>query len=143
MPHADSSLDGDPVRREDERADIGYDDICGCDDQLKRVRELVELPLGHPELFKSLGAKPPRGILFVGPSGTGKTLMAKAVSNENGAYFFLINGPGLVTSVSGQGERILRNAFEDAKQHAPAIIFIDQLDAIAPPPDKVCLIQVG
>jgi transitional endoplasmic reticulum ATPase len=127
-------LDTNGAPREDEEhrhADIGYDSIGGFRAQTERIRELVELPLGHPELFKSLGTRPPRGILLVGPSGTGKSLMVRAVANETGAYFFWINGPQLLTSVTGDGERNLRKAFEEAKKNSPAII---------PPPDRVRLI---
>ena len=91
--------EGDPIDREDEEAnlnDVGYDDIGGCRKQLAQVRELVELPLRHPQLFKSIGIKPPRGILMYGPPGTGKTQMARAVANETGAFFFLINGPEIM-----------------------------------------------
>ncbi len=87
--------EGDPVKREDEEAnlaDVGYDDIGGCRKQMAQIREMVELPLRHPQLFKSIGIKPPRGVLMFGPPGTGKTLMARAVANETGAFFFLING---------------------------------------------------
>lgn len=88
--------EGDPVKREDEEAnlaDVGYDDIGGCRKQMAQIREMVELPLRHPQLFKAIGIKPPRGVLMFGPPGTGKTLMARAVANETGAFFFLINGP--------------------------------------------------
>ena len=89
--------EGEPVRREEEEDalnSIGYDDVGGCRKQLALIKEMVELPLRHPSLFKAIGVKPPRGILLYGPPGTGKTLMARAVANETGAFFFLINGPG-------------------------------------------------
>jgi transitional endoplasmic reticulum ATPase len=89
--------EGEPIQREDEEGnlnEVGYDDIGGCRKQMAQIREMVELPLRHPQLFKSIGIKPPRGVLMFGPPGTGKTLMARAVANETGAFFFLINGPG-------------------------------------------------
>ncbi|KAL1121965.1 hypothetical protein AAG570_003373 [Ranatra chinensis] len=113
--------EGDPIVREDEEEAlnaVGYDDIGGCRKQLAQIKEMVELPLRHPSLFKAIGVKPPRGILLYGPPGTGKTLIARAVANETGAFFFLIN------------------AFEEANKYAPAIIFIDELDAIAPKREK-------
>lgn len=131
--------DGDPISREDEEGnlnDVGYDDIGGCRKQMAQIRELVELPLRHPQLFKSIGIKPPRGILMFGPPGTGKTLMARAVANETGAFFFLINGPEIMSKMAGESESNLRKAFEEAEKNAPAIIFIDEIDSIAPKRDK-------
>ena len=136
-----SSPEGDPVKREDEEAnlnDVGYDDIGGCRKQMAQIRELVELPLRHPQLFKSIGIKPPRGILMFGPPGTGKTLMARAVANETGAFFFLINGPEIMSKMAGESESNLRKAFEEAEKNSPAIIFIDEIDSIAPKREKVC-----
>lgn len=104
---------------------------------MAQIRELVELPLRHPQLFKSIGIKPPRGILMFGPPGTGKTLIARAVANETGAFFFLINGPEIMSKMAGESESNLRKAFEEAEKNAPAIIFIDEIDAIAPKRDKV------
>lgn len=132
--------EGDPVKREDEEAnlsDVGYDDIGGCRKQMAQIRELVELPLRHPQLFKSIGIKPPRGILMFGPPGTGKTLMARAVANETGAFFFLINGPEIMSKMAGESESNLRKAFEEAEKNSPAIIFIDEIDSIAPKREKV------
>lgn len=97
---------------------------------------MVELPLRHPGLFKAIGVKPPRGILLYGPAGTGKTLVARAVANETGAFFFLINGPEIMSKLAGESESNLRKAFEEAENNAPAIIFIDELDAIAPKREK-------
>ena len=134
------SSEGDPVKREDEEAnlnDVGYDDIGGCRKQMAQIRELVELPLRHPQLFKSIGIKPPRGILMYGPPGTGKTLMARAVANETGAFFFLINGPEIMSKMAGESESNLRKAFEEAEKNSPSIIFIDELDSIAPKREKV------
>ncbi|KAI9360736.1 transitional endoplasmic reticulum ATPase [Pilaira anomala] len=131
--------DGDPIKREDEEQslnEVGYDDIGGCRKQMAQIRELVELPLRHPQLFKSIGIKPPRGILMFGPPGTGKTLIARAVANETGAFFFLINGPEIMSKMAGESESNLRKAFEEAEKNAPAIIFIDEIDAIAPKREK-------
>jgi transitional endoplasmic reticulum ATPase len=133
--------EGDPVKREEEESnlnDVGYDDIGGCRKQMAQIRELVELPLRHPQLFKSIGIKPPRGILLFGPPGTGKTLMARAVANETGAFFFLINGPEIMSKMAGESESNLRKAFEEAEKNSPAIIFIDEIDSIAPKREKVC-----
>lgn len=131
--------EGDPINREDEENNInevGYDDIGGVRKQMAQIRELVELPLRHPQLFKSIGIKPPKGILMYGPPGTGKTLMARAVANETGAFFFLINGPEIMSKMAGESESNLRSAFEEAEKNAPAIIFIDEIDSIAPKRDK-------
>lgn len=131
--------EGEPIQREDEENnlnDVGYDDIGGCRKQMAQIRELVELPLRHPQLFKSIGIKPPRGILMYGPPGTGKTLMARAVANETGAFFFLINGPEIMSKMAGESESNLRKAFEEAEKNSPAIIFIDEIDSIAPKREK-------
>merc|ERR1712050_778103 len=131
--------EGEPVKREDEEDAlnaIGYDDIGGCRKQLAQIKEMVELPLRHPGLFKAIGVKPPRGILLFGPPGTGKTLMARAVANETGAFFFLINGPEIMSKMAGESESNLRKAFEEAEKNSPAIIFIDELDSIAPKREK-------
>ncbi|CAD7961617.1 unnamed protein product [Amoebophrya sp. A120] len=130
--------EGEPVKREDEERldDAGYDDIGGCKKQMAQIREMIELPLRHPALFKTLGVKPPRGVLLYGPPGSGKTLIAKAVANETGAFFFLINGPEVMSKMAGEAESNLRRAFEEAEKNAPAIIFIDELDSIAPKRDK-------
>ncbi|XP_039205122.1 transitional endoplasmic reticulum ATPase-like [Crotalus tigris] len=131
--------EGEPIKREDEEEslnDVGYDDIGGCRKQLAQIKEMVELPLRHPGLFKAIGVKPPRGILLYGPPGTGKTLVARAVANETGAFFFLINGPEIMSKLAGESESNLRKAFEEAEKNAPAIIFIDELDAIAPKREK-------
>jgi len=130
--------EGEPIKREDEeRLDgVGYDDIGGCRKQLALIRELVELPLRHPQLFKSIGVKPPKGILMYGPPGVGKTLIARAVANETGAFFFLINGPEIMSKMAGESESNLRKAFEEAEKNAPSIIFIDEVDSIAPKREK-------
>ncbi|ORZ33552.1 AAA ATPase [Catenaria anguillulae PL171] len=131
--------EGEPIKREDEESninDVGYDDLGGVRKQLAQIRELVELPLRHPQLFKSIGIKPPRGILMFGPPGTGKTMIARAVANETGAFFFLINGPEIMSKMAGESESNLRKAFEEAEKNSPAIIFIDEIDSIAPKRDK-------
>ncbi|XP_020624905.1 transitional endoplasmic reticulum ATPase [Orbicella faveolata] len=131
--------EGEPVKREEEEEslnEVGYDDIGGCRKQLAQIKEMVELPLRHPQLFRAIGVKPPRGILLYGPPGTGKTLMARAVANETGAFFFLINGPEIMSKLAGESESNLRKAFEEAEKNSPAIIFIDEIDAIAPKRDK-------
>eukprot|EP01103_Thecamoeba_quadrilineata_P017635 TRINITY_DN6341_c0_g1_i1.p1 TRINITY_DN6341_c0_g1~~TRINITY_DN6341_c0_g1_i1.p1 ORF type:complete len:800 (+),score=166.08 TRINITY_DN6341_c0_g1_i1:121-2520(+) len=137
-PETTIFCEGDPVKREEEdRLDeIGYDDIGGVKKQLAQIRELVELPLRHPQLFKNIGVKPPKGILLYGPPGTGKTLIARAVANETGAFFFLINGPEIMSKLAGESESNLRKAFEEAEKNAPSIIFIDEIDSIAPKREK-------
>ncbi|MEM1958157.1 MAG: AAA family ATPase, partial [Archaeoglobaceae archaeon] len=111
---------------------VTYEDIGGLKDELQKVREIIELPLKHPELFEKLGIEPPKGVLLYGPPGTGKTLIAKAVANEIGASFFTINGPEIMSKFYGESEQRLREIFEEAKQNAPSIIFIDEIDSIAP-----------
>ncbi|XP_053676102.1 transitional endoplasmic reticulum ATPase TER94 [Anopheles nili] len=131
--------EGNPIKREEEEETlnaVGYDDIGGCRKQLAQIKEMVELPLRHPSLFKAIGVKPPRGILMYGPPGTGKTLIARAVANETGAFFFLINGPEIMSKLAGESESNLRKAFEEAEKKSPAIIFIDEIDAIAPKREK-------
>jgi transitional endoplasmic reticulum ATPase len=130
--------EGEPIKREDEEKldDVGYDDIGGCKKQMAQIREMIELPLRHPQLFKTLGVKPPRGVLLYGPPGSGKTLLARAVANETGAFFFLINGPECMSKMAGEAEANLRRAFEEAEKNAPAIIFIDEIDSVAPKRDK-------
>ncbi|KAK2721092.1 hypothetical protein QYM36_003386 [Artemia franciscana] len=131
--------EGTPIKREEEEEAlnaIGYDDIGGVRKQLAQIKEMVELPLRHPQLFKAIGVKPPRGILLYGPPGTGKTLIAKAVANETGAFFYLINGPEIMSKMAGESESNLRKAFEEAEKNSPAIIFIDELDSIAPKREK-------
>ena len=130
--------EGEPVKREDEERpdDIGYDDIGGCRRQLSQIREMIELPLRHPSLFKTLGVKPPKGVLLYGPPGSGKTMIARAVANETGAFFFLINGPEIMSKMAGEAEGNLRRAFEEAEKNSPSIIFIDEIDSIAPKREK-------
>lgn len=97
---------------------------------------MIELPLKHPALFKTLGISPPKGVLLFGPPGCGKTMIARAIANETGAFFFLINGPEIMSKMAGEAEGNLRKAFEEAEHNQPAIIFIDELDSIAPKRDK-------
>ena len=111
---------------------VTYDDVGGLSDEIQRIREMVELPLKHPELFHRLNIDPPKGVLLYGPSGTGKTLMAKAVSQESNAYFISINGPEIMSKFYGASEGRLRDLFREAEENAPSIIFIDEIDSIAP-----------
>ncbi len=112
--------------------DVTYEDIGGLDDELEQVREMIELPMRHPELFKRLGIDPPKGVLLHGPPGTGKTLIAKAVANEIDASFHTISGPEIMSKYYGESEEQLRDVFEEATEEAPAIVFMDELDSIAP-----------
>jgi len=130
--------EGEPVKREEEEKldGVGYDDIGGCRKQMALIREMIELPLRHPQLFKTLGVKPPKGVLLYGPPGSGKTLIARAIANETGAFFFLLNGPEIMSKMAGQAEENLRKAFTEAEANQPAIIFIDEIDSIAPNREK-------
>jgi len=118
--------------KEERIPDIAYEDIGGLETEITKVREMIEIPLKQPEVFERLGVQPPKGVLLRGPPGTGKTLIAKAVANESGAHFISINGPEIVSKFVGEAEKNLRTLFEDAEKNAPAIIFIDEIDAIAP-----------
>lgn len=122
---------------EEKVPEVTYEDIGGLKEEIQKVREMVELPLKHPELFERLGIEPPKGVLLYGPPGTGKTLLAKAVANEAGASFFAINGPEIMSKWYGQSEENLRKVFENAEKNAPSIIFIDEIDAIAPKREEV------
>jgi transitional endoplasmic reticulum ATPase len=117
--------------KEEKILEVTYEDIGGLDEELRKIREMVELPLKHPEIFERLGIEAPKGVLLHGPPGTGKTLLAKAVANETEANFFLINGPEIMSKFYGQSEENLRKKFDEAEKGAPAIIFIDEIDAIA------------
>ncbi|WP_144903084.1 CDC48 family AAA ATPase [Halobellus captivus] len=116
---------------------ITYEDIGGLQGEIQRVREMVELPMKHPQIFKKLGIEPPQGVLLHGPPGTGKTLLAKAVANETSASFFSIAGPEIISKYYGESEQQLREIFEDATEESPSIIFIDELDSIAPKREDV------
>ncbi|GAB7008830.1 CDC48 family AAA ATPase [Halorubrum trueperi] len=116
---------------------ITYEDIGGLQNEIQRVREMVELPMKHPQIFSKLGIEPPQGVLLHGPPGTGKTLLAKAVANETSASFFSIAGPEIISKYYGESEQQLREIFEDAKEESPSIIFIDELDSIAPKREDV------
>ncbi|MFB6135192.1 MAG: CDC48 family AAA ATPase [Halobacteriaceae archaeon] len=116
---------------------ITYEDIGGLENEIQRVREMVELPMKHPQIFQKLGIEPPQGVLLHGPPGTGKTLLAKAVANETSASFFSIAGPEIISKYYGESEQQLREIFEDATEESPSIIFIDELDSIAPKREDV------
>ena len=116
---------------------VTWEDIGDLEEAKQKIREIVELPLKHPELFKHLGIEPPKGILLHGPPGTGKTLLAKALANEIGAYFIAINGPEIMSKYYGESEQRLREIFKEAEENAPAIIFIDEIDSIAPRREEV------
>ncbi|MFX1587494.1 MAG: CDC48 family AAA ATPase [Promethearchaeota archaeon] len=115
-----------------ERTRVTYEDIGGLEEEIQRIREMIELPIRHPELFKRIGIEPPKGVLLHGPPGTGKTLLARAVAYETDAHFITISGPEIMSKFYGQSEENLRKKFEEAKEMAPSIIFIDELDSIAP-----------
>lgn len=116
---------------------ISYEDIGGLKEELQRLRETIELPLRHPEIFSRLGIEPPKGVLLFGPPGTGKTLIAKAVASESGAHFISIAGPEVISKYYGESEQRLREVFEEARENAPSIIFIDELDSITPRREEV------
>ena len=116
---------------------VSYEDIGGLSEEIIRIREMVELPLKHPELFKRLGIDPPKGVLLHGPPGCGKTLIAKAVASESDAHFIPINGPEIMSKFYGESEQRLRQLFKEAEENAPSIVFIDEIDAIAPKREEV------
>jgi len=127
------SLSSKAVEVSDENVPgINYEDIGGMNEEIKKVREMVEIPLKHPEIFNRLGIESPKGVLLHGPPGTGKTLLAKAVANESDANFILLNGPEIMSKFYGESEKKIRDIFEEAEKTSPAIIFIDEIDAIAP-----------
>ncbi|HSA75690.1 MAG TPA: CDC48 family AAA ATPase [Candidatus Nitrosocosmicus sp.] len=125
------------ISQEGSASSITYEDIGGLGDAVARVREMIELPLRHPELFKRLGVEAPKGVLLHGPPGTGKTLLAKAVANETNSNFFTIGGPEIMSKYHGESEERLRNVFQEAEKNAPSIIFIDEIDSIAPKREEV------
>ncbi|OGS42658.1 MAG: ATPase [Euryarchaeota archaeon RBG_16_62_10] len=120
-----------------ERPSVTYEDIGGLEGELQRIREMIEMPLKHPEVFSRLGIDPPKGVLLYGPPGTGKTLIARAVANEAGANFYAIQGPEIMSKFYGASEERLRDIFTEAEKNAPSVIFIDELDSIAPRRDEV------
>ena len=122
---------------EEKISEIAYEDIGGLDEEVRKIREMVEIPMKHPEIFERLSVQPPKGVLLHGPPGTGKTLLAKAVANETDANFILLNGPEVMSKFYGESEKKIRDIFEEAEKTAPAIIFIDELDAIAPKREEV------
>ena len=117
--------------------EITYEDIGGLNEEVRKIREMVEIPMKRPEIFQRLGIEPPKGVLLHGPPGTGKTLLAKAVANESDAHFILLNGPEIMSKYYGESEKKIRDIFEEAEKTAPAIIFVDELDAIAPKREEV------
>lgn len=126
-------IEGQETKGEEKKhPTVSYEDIGGLDKAIGRIREMVELPLKHPEVFDRLGIDPPKGVLLYGPPGTGKTLIARAVAHESDANFFTINGPEIVHKFYGESEQHLRNIFEEASRNAPSIIFIDEIDSVAP-----------
>jgi len=139
LPDSEIIIKEDAVDQEEQDLlqTISYEDIGGIGEQLQKVREMIELPLKHPILFRRLGIDPPRGVLLHGPPGTGKTLIAKAVASETKAHFTSINGPEIISKYYGESEKQLREIFDEAAANAPAIIFIDELDSIAPKREDV------
>ena len=131
-PSTTISLQEKPVKQLEAVPTVTYEDIGGLGHAIQKIREMVELPLKHPEVFKRLGIEPPKGVLLYGPPGCGKTLLAKAVANESNAYFININGPEIMSKFYGESEARLREIFQKAQENAPSIIFIDEIDAIAP-----------
>lgn len=116
---------------------VAYEDIGGLEEQIQKIREMIELPMRHPELFRRLGITPPKGVLLYGPPGCGKTLLAKAVANETQAHFIAINAPALMSKFVGEAEERIRQVFKEAEENAPSIVFFDEIDAIAPKRDEV------
>ncbi|MCD4800976.1 MAG: AAA family ATPase, partial [Methanococcoides sp.] len=127
----------EPVNEADAGEEVSYEDIGGLKRELGLMREMIELPLRHPELFDKLGVDPPKGVLLYGPPGTGKTMIAKAVANESEANFIPISGPEIISKYYGESEQKLREIFEEAEKEGPSVIFIDELDSIAPKRDDV------
>ena len=136
-PNTEIEISEKPAPEEGKIPRVTYEDIGGLKDAIQKIREMVELPLRHPELFQKLGIDPPKGILLYGPPGTGKTLLAKAVANESEANFISISGPEIMSKYYGESEKRLREIFEEAEKNAPSIIFIDEIDSIAPNRNEV------
>ncbi|MFC6726730.1 ATP-binding protein, partial [Halobium palmae] len=133
---SESSSDSTGSASGHQRTGVTYEDIGGLDDELELVREMIELPLSEPELFTRLGVEPPKGVLLHGPPGTGKTLIAKAVANEVDAHFISVSGPEIVSKYKGDSEERLRETFKEAREHAPAVIFFDEIDSIGTKRDE-------
>ena len=131
-PETEIDLRTEPVKEIAGLPQVTYEDIGGLKDEVKKVREMIEIPMKHPELFERLGIEPPKGVLLHGPPGTGKTLLAKAVANESDANFISIQGPEIISKFVGEAEERIRQIFKQAQENAPTIIFIDEIDAIAP-----------
>ncbi len=136
-PTTEITILSEPVPEFEIPSRTTYEDIGGLDEEITRIREMVELPLKHPEIFQRLGIDPPKGVLLHGPPGCGKTLLARAVANESEANFYAINGPEIMSKFYGESEARMRKMFEDAEKNAPSILFIDEIDAIAPKREEV------
>ncbi len=136
-PETEVILKEEPVKELGKVNTISYEDIGGMKETVQKIREMVELPMRHPELFERLGIEPPKGVLIYGPPGTGKTLLARAVASESDAHFITINGPEIVSKFVGEAEERLRGIFQEAEENAPTIIFIDEIDSIAPKREEV------
>ena len=136
-PTTEISIMSEPVPEMEMPSRTTYEDIGGLGEEIRRIREMVELPLRHPEIFQRLGIDPPKGVLLYGPPGGGKTLLARAVANESDANFYAINGPEIMSKFYGESEARMRKMFEDAEKNAPSILFIDEIDAIAPKRSEV------
>jgi len=136
-PNTDVTVLSEPVPEMEMPSRTTYEEIGGLDEEIRRIREMVELPLRHPEIFQRLGIDPPKGVLLHGPPGCGKTLLARAVANESDANFQAINGPEIMSKFYGQSEARMRKMFEDAEKNSPSILFIDEIDAIAPKRNEV------
>jgi transitional endoplasmic reticulum ATPase len=137
-PETEVYCEGEPIKRKDEDYPdcVGYEDVGGLQKQIAHIRELVELPLRHPQLFRIIGVKPPNGILLYGPSGSGKTLIARAIANETETFFLVLNGPEIMSCRAGESESNLRKAFDECVTNAPSTLFIDEIDSIAPKREK-------
>jgi transitional endoplasmic reticulum ATPase len=136
-PTTDITIMSEPVLELETSSITTYEDIGGLEEEIRRIREMIELPLRHPEIFQRLGIDPPKGVLLHGPPGCGKTLLARAVSSESEVNFFAINGPEIMGKYYGESEARMRKMFEDAEKNAPSILFIDEIDAIAPKRSEV------
>ncbi|MFH1836402.1 MAG: CDC48 family AAA ATPase [Methanobacteriota archaeon] len=136
-PETEIKISKTPVKTTEMSLGIMYEDIGGLKDEIDAIREMIETPIKHPEVFQKLGIKPPKGVMLYGPPGTGKTLLAKAVASETDSQFISLNGPEIMSKYYGQSEENLREVFKNAQEHTPAIIFIDEIDAIAPSREEV------